>query len=279
MRPLLSLIILVLSASFANGQTLYTAAFGNSKSKPVIFIHGGPGSSSISFEVTTARKLAGNGFYVIVYDRRGEGRSEDKDAKFTFQETLDDLDSIYTKYSLKKATLIGFSFGGIVSTLYAEKYPQKVNSLVLMSSLISLQETYASILSAAREIYLAKSDSDKVKDIAKALLWDKNSIEFRSFCFKCASENAFFSPKNPNELSKELNAKLEMDSSYVKNALYKNEKAGLGFWKNEKYTSMNISSKMNALKTNKEIKIYGMYGKDDGLFSKLKLPLISSTQK
>jgi proline iminopeptidase len=30
-------------------------------------------------------------FFVIVYDPRGEGRSEDKNGKYTFKESFDDL--------------------------------------------------------------------------------------------------------------------------------------------------------------------------------------------
>ncbi|MEZ0128312.1 alpha/beta fold hydrolase, partial [Flavobacterium sp. LBUM151] len=67
-------------------------------------------------------------FYVIVYDRRGEGRSADPDAKFTYQEAFQDLNFILKKYNLKKVTLIGHSFGGLVATLYTAKYPEKVNS-------------------------------------------------------------------------------------------------------------------------------------------------------
>jgi hypothetical protein len=33
---------------------------------------GGPGYNCAGFEVSTAQELANNGFYVIVYDRRGK---------------------------------------------------------------------------------------------------------------------------------------------------------------------------------------------------------------
>jgi proline iminopeptidase len=109
---------------FMNGQNLYIKTYGNENEKPIIFIHGGPSGNSTLFESTTAQKLADKGFYVIVYDRRGEGRSTDPDAKFTYQEAFQDLNSILEQYHLKEVTLIGHSFGGLVATLYTAKYPK-----------------------------------------------------------------------------------------------------------------------------------------------------------
>jgi len=81
MKRLVTLIAILLTTLFLNAQNLYIKAFGNSKNEPLIFIHGGPGSSSAAFGITTAQRLADKGFYVIIYDRRGEGLSKDENAK------------------------------------------------------------------------------------------------------------------------------------------------------------------------------------------------------
>jgi proline iminopeptidase len=80
---MLLLITLFFTLFSAHGQTIYSKAFGNKNNKPIIFIHGGPSGNAVQFEATTAPKLAERGFYVIVYDRRGEGRSADENAKIT----------------------------------------------------------------------------------------------------------------------------------------------------------------------------------------------------
>lgn len=123
MKTIIASTILVLATMFAYGQSIYTRTFGNTTEKPIIFLHGGPGYNCVNFEATTAQQLADNGFFVIVYERRGEGRSNDPNSKFTFKETFDDLNAIYQKYSLSKATLIGHSFGGVVATFFAEANP------------------------------------------------------------------------------------------------------------------------------------------------------------
>jgi len=42
--------------------------------------------------------------------------------------------------------------------------------------------------------------------------------------------------------------------------------APLGFWKNEKYTTIDLTATIKNLLAMK-MKVYGLYGKDDGLYS------------
>ena len=136
------LVLMVLLHLNANAQQLYSKAFGNPKDYPILFLHGGPGYNCAGFEVTAAQALADNGFFVIVYDRRGEGRSTDSKAQFNFKETFADINLILTTYNVKKAALIGHSFGGIVGTLFMKHFPEKVNALYLVGAPVSLQETF-----------------------------------------------------------------------------------------------------------------------------------------
>jgi proline iminopeptidase len=140
-------------------HTIYSKSYGQSENPAIIFIHGGPRGNSTLFEGTTAQKLAEKGFYVIVYDRRGEGRSIDTTATFTFQEAINDLNNIYQKYNIKKANIIAHSFGGLVGTLFTEQNPEKVKSLILAGALFSQQETYDHILKTTKNIYKNKNDT------------------------------------------------------------------------------------------------------------------------
>jgi proline iminopeptidase len=152
MRAAHIFIFLFFTSYVAVSQPLYSKAFGLRTNNPVIFLHGGPSSSSVYFEATAAQKLANQGFYVIIYDRRGEGRSVNKHAKMNYDEAFRDLNGIYKKYKLTQANLIGFSFGGLVTSLYAQKYPKKVKSIILVSSLLSQQASYNTILNTTETI-------------------------------------------------------------------------------------------------------------------------------
>lgn len=73
---LLALLPYSLQAASQKLDGLYISTYGDKSNSAAIFIHGGPGYDSQDFEITTAELLASKGFYVVVYDQRGQGRSD-----------------------------------------------------------------------------------------------------------------------------------------------------------------------------------------------------------
>ncbi|PKG42657.1 alpha/beta hydrolase [Psychroflexus sp. MES1-P1E] len=267
MKQTTTLFVFLITTISVSSQTIYSKAFGDPSNEPLIYLHGGPGYNSIGFEVSTAKELSENGFFVIVYDRRGEGRSSDGNAKFTFQETFDDLDAIYKKFNLKDATLIGHSFGGVVGTLYAEKYPNKIKSLVLVAAPLSIQETLNTIIKTSKSIYESNNDNTNLKYIRMLETMDKNSLEYSSYSFGHAMQNDFYTPKAPSEEATAIYTKLKSDTLFKSKGTKMTMEAPKGFWKNENYTSIDLTQNFkNVLKH--KIDIFGLYGTEDGLYSK-----------
>ncbi len=247
------------------GQGLYIKTFGNPKSIPLIFLHGGPGYNCANFEGTTAQEMANKGFFVIVYDRRGEGRSPDQQAKYTFKETFDDLNNIYKTYTIKKAVLIGHSFGGIVATLYANRFPENIRSVFLVGAPVSLQESLKNIINRSKEIYQTNKDTVNLAYINLLEKMDPTSLEYSAYCLGHAMQNNFYSPKKSTEERKNIYLKFSKDS-IAKFASKMTYQAPQAFWKNEHYTTLDLTKSIEVL-INKKIKIFGLYGKDDGLYS------------
>lgn len=266
MKLTISSTIFILMSLISYGQPLYSKAFGNSNDQALIFLHGGPGYNCANFEATTAQQLAEQGFYVIVYDRRGEGRSNDPNAKFTFKETFNDLNAIYLKYNLTRATLIGHSFGGMVATLFGEVHPDKVQSIILVGAPISLQATFKNILVKSKGIYQTKKDTVNLNYIAMLEKMDTASIQYSSYCFGHAMQNGFYIPKKPTEETKIIYSKFLTDTLLTKYATQMTNEAPQGFWLNEKYTTINLTKNIQALQKLK-MQIFGLYGKDDGLYA------------
>jgi proline iminopeptidase len=250
---------------FVSSQTLYIKTYGNKNDKPIIFVHGGPSGNATLFEGSnTAEQLSKKGFFVIAYDRRGEGRSTDPNATFTYAEAFEDLNSIYKTYHLKKATLLSHSFGGLVATLYTEKYPQNINALILAGALFSQQETYNHILDSVKKIYTKKNDLAKLDKVALVENLNKNSAEYRKGCFELAGENNFFKMPHPTEESKKLYADYDASDFFKTNI--RNKNAPLLFYQNEKKNNIDTRSSIKKIKA-EGIPIYAIYGKQDGIFS------------
>lgn len=266
MKSILTLVTIIFTALAVNAQSLYIKTFGNPKDKPLLFLHGGPGYNAVNFEQSTADKLSKSGFYVIIYDRRGEGRSVDTSAKFTFQQSFDDINSILKEMQVTKVTLLGHSFGGVLATLFAEKYPEKVNKVVLIGAPVALQETFKTIIQSSKQLYEAKGDKTNLSYIAMMENMDKSSIEYSSYCFGHAMQNGFYFPKQTTDEAKTIYSTLRSDSVVKKYGSKMTFEAPQGFWANEKYTGIDLTNNLkNLVKLN--LPICGIYGKDDGLYS------------
>lgn len=230
------------------------------------FFMGGPGYNAVSFELSTAKALSENGFYVICYDRRGEGRSSNSKARYTFEETFKDIDSIYKNFQLSSATLVGHSFGGIIATLYAEKHPLKTKAIVLVSTPMSLQETFKTILESSKSIYLSTNNIENLRYIAMLEKMDTHTLEYSSYCFRHALQNGFYQTKKPTTDALRIYKRVQDNPLFYQYSSQMTYSAPAGFWKNEAYTSLDLQHPIQTiLKHN--IPVFGLYGKEDGLFS------------
>ena len=264
MKHYLALLFFILTTFFVNGRALYSKAYGNSDNPAIIFIHGGPSGNSTLFEATTAQPLADKGFYVIVYDRRGEGRSMDSAATFTYREAVTDLNEIYKTYHIGKATLIAHSFGGLVATLFTGNYPEKVNSLILAGALFSQQDTYNHIFKSVRQIYQIRNDTFMLKQVEEVERLNKNTAEYRKGCFDLAGKNDFFDMPTPTILSNKLRQEYMTGEFYTTNI--RNNQAPVLFYKNEALNNIDTKPVLKRIRR-KGVKLFAVYGQQDSIFS------------
>ncbi|PWI30296.1 alpha/beta hydrolase [Flavobacteriaceae bacterium LYZ1037] len=275
MKKPLTILFLMLCGNILLAQNLEVQTFGHANDKPIIFLHGGPGYNSVSFEKTTAEALAKNGFFVISYDRRGEGRNEPLTAAYTFNETFDDINQIFKSFNLKKVSLIGHSFGGVIATLFADNYPDKINSLILVGTPVSMQETLKNIVSKSKAIYLEKDDKVSLNYINMLEKMDSTSLEYSSYSFMHAMSNGFYATKSPNQDAIALYKTFQSDTLLKKYASKMGYVAPQKFWKNEQYTTISLRENLENLKA-KKVKVFAIYGKEDGLYSEEQIENLKS---
>ncbi|RZT00204.1 alpha/beta fold hydrolase [Aquimarina brevivitae] len=106
----------------------------------VTFVHGAGGSSSIWFkQVREFRKH----FNVILLDLRGHGNSKPaiKDAfnsKYTFDSITDDIIEVMDKEGIASSHFIGISLGTILIRNLAERFPKRVDSMIMGGAIMKL---------------------------------------------------------------------------------------------------------------------------------------------
>ena len=250
----------------------YLKTYGNPTDQAVIFLHGGPGGSSLDFELTTALPLAEKGLFVIVYDRRGEGRSYEDSADYSYQHSNHQLAAIYQQFGLRKAVLIGHSFGGIIAVRFAEKFPEKVSHLVLSATPFSLQRSFSTILMNAGKAAETSKDSILLKQIESAKAADQQSLQYSAACFALAMQTGAYTVKQPSPEAMNRYAALmhhEDLKTYTESLKALNYAPMVqpvtGFWKKEHYTTSEIADAVQNIRK-KAIPVFGLYGQEDGLF-------------
>ena len=70
-------------------------------------------------------------FRVIAVDTRGHGQTPRGEAPFTIRQFAEDLRVFMDTQGIVKASILGFSDGGNIAMVFALKYPERVDRLIL----------------------------------------------------------------------------------------------------------------------------------------------------
>jgi pimeloyl-ACP methyl ester carboxylesterase len=120
----------------ANGVDLCTESFGDPAYSPILLIMG-IGASMLWWEEGLCRMLAARGRFVIRYDHRDTGRSmtyEPGRPRYTGADLVADAAGVLDAYGIPAAHVVGVSAGGAFAQLLALDRPDRVLSLVLIST-------------------------------------------------------------------------------------------------------------------------------------------------
>ncbi len=115
-----------------HGHRMYWQLSGNPNGVPVLWIHGGPGSSAIP---THRRLLDPDRFFIIQYDQRGCGLSEPKGATHanTTPDLVADIERLRRALGLVRWHVVGSSWGSALALIYAQAHADRVARVLLRS--------------------------------------------------------------------------------------------------------------------------------------------------
>jgi proline iminopeptidase len=110
---------------------------------PVLYLHGGPGYNSYSFEKTVGPQLE-QYMQMIYLDQRGSGRSDSAtDHDYSLNALANDVEALRKTLGIPRITLLGHSFGGAIALEYAARFPQNVQKLIIVDGLANMPAAYA----------------------------------------------------------------------------------------------------------------------------------------
>jgi proline iminopeptidase len=120
-----------------DGQRIYWEASGNPAGKPALGLHGGPGSGS-----TPGRRRAFDpaAYSFVQFDQRGCGRSTPSLADVTMgleanttQHLIADIEWLREHLGISRWLVWGGSWGVTLGLAYAQRFPERVSEMVLVS--------------------------------------------------------------------------------------------------------------------------------------------------
>jgi proline iminopeptidase len=120
-----------------DGNLVYWETCGNPEGVPALIVHGGPGSGCTP---GNRRLFDPDRFRIILFDQRNCGRSlphaSDPSADMSLNTTehlLRDMEQLREQLGVAKWLLRGVSWGVTLSLAYAERYPEQVSGMLMVS--------------------------------------------------------------------------------------------------------------------------------------------------
>ena len=124
-----------------DGQLVYWETSGNPSGKPAIALHGGPGVGS---SPGRRRSFDPARYRLVQSDQRGCGRSTPSVADpsvslehNTTHHLIADIERLREHLGIKKWLVGGASWGTTLALAYAQRFPERVSELVLVSTTLS----------------------------------------------------------------------------------------------------------------------------------------------
>ena len=112
-----------------NGLKLYYEVYG--AGEPLVLLHGGVGSIEMLMPLLPALAQVRQ---VIAVDLQAHGRTADIDRPLRYESMADDIADLLKQLHIEQADVMGYSLGGGTALQIAIRHPQRVRSLVLVST-------------------------------------------------------------------------------------------------------------------------------------------------
>ncbi len=151
------------------GKRLFVEALGAKNSPALLYLHGGPGSGSYDFTLYQGHLLSRR-LHLVVMDQRGVLRSDplgEKEA-LGLRDIIKDCEALRRHLGIKRWSVLGHSFGGLLALRYGLAHPSSVECLIFENPTFDVASSYRSLLRGAGIEYRATGKPLKAKECLKA---------------------------------------------------------------------------------------------------------------
>ncbi len=110
---------------------IYYELYGAEHKDILLYLHGGPGASCLDF-VNQAKALSKK-IKVISFDQLGVLRSDaiGADEDYSMEYQVEMLEEMRKSFGIERWSILGHSYGGMLAVLYARRYPDSIQKVIL----------------------------------------------------------------------------------------------------------------------------------------------------
>jgi len=167
---------------------------------PSVILHGGPGAHHDyllpAFDTLAHRRQ------LIYYDQRGGGRSPvPRDTPVGWRDQVADLEELRGQWGLERLSLVGYSWGGLLSLLYATEFPDRVSRLALVSPAPAWREARQEFEHRFQERNLAPQLQRERAALRESGLRERDPGQYAQRTFELSVAPYFFDPSRARELT------------------------------------------------------------------------------
>ncbi|TDQ42973.1 alpha/beta fold hydrolase [Aureibacillus halotolerans] len=170
------------------------------KGKPCLYLHGGPGYWSKSFQHYSQDVLEDQ-LDMVYLDQRGCGRSgHSTDKHYSLDRLIQDIEELRQFLGVKSWCIMGHSFGGILAVTYTQKYPEQVDGLILLNATLHFSDSLNHQINQCNEWLGLSSNSPMIENTSTLMNTFMTTIR------KAIEKDVFYKLQYEN-----INTKYEMD--------------------------------------------------------------------
>ena len=231
--------------------------------QPIIFIHGYGAKKEIW---KPQIKEICRKYKTITFDLRGTGESDRPDIPYTMKMLAEDIYGLMNEIEIKKAHIVGRSFGGMIAQHFALMYPNKVNKLILIATNYGKKDNeWVEIAQNGRLDEIETIQSDPIKAFNKKSKWVFH-IKFRremnrypdkkfygSFSMNDLIKESTINPSTPKDIRNQAEA---MKTHYTLDNLHKIKNNTLLIAaSHDRQTPVSVMAEMRDRIPNSELKV------------------------
>jgi pimeloyl-ACP methyl ester carboxylesterase len=152
-------------------------------------------------------------YRTIIFDNRGIGQSDKPDMKYSIKMFADDTVGLMDELKIERAHVLGISMGGMIAQEVALNNPERVEKLVLCSTMAGMTGATRLLARLLGGVYKGRMKTpEKTRDMLISAIFSKDFIKANLDKIERAKQTAFKITPSYDEFKRQLDAIIKFDT-------------------------------------------------------------------